>query len=334
MSTAAAFRLPAAGEATTPPEARGLARDEVRMLVAAPDLLAHRRVLDLPDVLHPGDLLVVNTSATLPAAVGPVHVSTQLDDGDWVVEVRRPGNDGPAGTTPGAVLRLPGGVDLHVRGSHPAGQARLWRATPRPATDRGAYLAEHGRPVTYPYVDGDWPLESRQNVYATVPGSAEMPSAGRPLSERVLVALMARGVVIAPIVLHTGVSSQESHEPPQPEQYVVPEATARLVNGTREARRRVVAVGTTVVRALETVASREGAVHPAAGWTSLVLGPGRPARAVDGLLTGLHEAEASHLDLLRAVAGDRLVDRSYDVVTHGPRQYLWHEFGDTMLFLP
>jgi S-adenosylmethionine:tRNA ribosyltransferase-isomerase len=334
MSNAANFQLPVAGEATTPPEARGLVRDEVRMLVAAPDLIAHRQVLDLPDVLHPGDLLVVNTSATLPAAVGPVHVSTQLDDGDWVVEVRRPGNDGPAGTAAGAVLTLPGGVDLHVRGPHPVGQTRLWRATPEPPTDRADYLTEHGRPVTYPYVDGDWPLETRQNVYAGVPGSAEMPSAGRPLSERVLVALMARGVVVAPIVLHTGVSSQESHEPPQPEQYVVPEATARLVNGTREVGRRVVAVGTTVVRALETVASREAFVHPAAGWTSLVLGPQRPARVVDGLLTGLHEAEASHLDLLRAVAGDRLVDRSYEVVTHGPRPYLWHEFGDTMLFLP
>ena len=193
MSTAAAFRLPVAGETPVLGWCGGLTRDAVRMLVAAPDLLAHRRVLDLPDVLHPGDLLVVNTSATLPAAVGPVRVSTQLDDGDWVVEVRRPGNDGPAGTTPGAVLQLPGGVDLHVRGPHPAGQVRLWRATPHPATDRSAYLTEHGRPVTYPYVDGDWPLESRQNVYATVPGSAEMPSAGRPLTERVLVALMARG---------------------------------------------------------------------------------------------------------------------------------------------
>ena len=332
--SAPAFDLPVAGEATTPPEARGLARDEVRMLVAAPDLLVHRRVLDLPEVLHPGDLLVVNTSATLPAAVGPVHVSTQLDDGDWVVELRRPGNDGPERTTNGAILHLPGGLDLEVRGPHPAGQRRLWRATPHPETDRTTYLTEHGRPITYAYVDGEWPLASRQNVYATVPGSAEMPSAGRPLSERVLVALMSRGVAVAPVVLHTGVSSQESHEPPQQEQYVVPEVTSRLVNGTREAGRRVVAVGTTVVRALETVADREGRVHPAAGWTALVLGPRRPARVVDGLLTGLHEAEASHIDLLRAVAGDRLVDRAYDVVTRGPRQYLWHEFGDTMLFLP
>jgi S-adenosylmethionine:tRNA ribosyltransferase-isomerase len=331
--SALAFDLPDDREAHAPAEARGLARDEVRMLVAGPQLLEHRLVRDLPDVLHPGDLLVVNTSATLPAAVdlpdGPtLHVSTQLDDGDWVVEVRRADNSGPGRTTDGAVLHLPGGVDLRVRGPHPAGQHRLWRMTPAPGTDRTAYLAEHGRPITYAYV------ADRQNVYAEVPGSAEMPSAGRPLSDRVLVRLLARGVVVAPVVLHTGVSSQESHEPPQPEQLVVPDATARLVNTTRAAGRRVVGVGTTAVRALESVADPRGRVHAAAGWTSLVLGPDRPARVVDGLLTGLHEAEASHIDLLRAVAGDALVDRSYDVVIRGPRRYLWHEFGDTMLFLP
>ena len=338
--TSLAFDLPASGEADSPPESRGLARDEVRMLVAAPGRLEHRRVRDLPEALHPGDLLVVNTSATLPAAVDLLdddrflHVSTQLDDGDWVVEVRRADNTGPSTTTTGALLRLPGGVDLRVRGPHPEGQRRLWRATPGPATDRTTYLTGHGRPVRYPYVEGDWPLAAWQNVYAEVPGSAEMPSAGRPLTDRLLVRLMARGVVVAPIVLHTGVSSQETHEPPQPQQYVVPEATARLVASTRAAGRRVVGVGTTAVRALETVADARGRVHPAAGWTSLVLGPDRPARVVDGLLTGLHEAEASHLDLLRAVAGDRLVEQAYRVVTHGPRPYLWHEFGDTMLFLP
>jgi S-adenosylmethionine:tRNA ribosyltransferase-isomerase len=335
-----AFDLPASGEADSPPESRGLARDEVRMLVASPARLEHRRVRDLPSTLHPGDLLVINTSATLPAAVDLLdddrflHVSTQLDDGDWVVEVRRADNSGPSSSETGAALRLVGGLVLHVRGPHPAAQDRLWRAAPEVATDRTAYLTEHGRPVSYSYVQGEWPLEARQNVYAEVPGSAEMPSAGRPLTDRVLVRLMARGVVVAPIVLHTGVSSQETHEPPQPEQYVVPEATARLVESTRAAGRRVVGVGTTVVRALETVADPHGRVHASAGWTSLVLGPDRPARVVDGLLTGLHEAEASHLDLLRAVAGDRLVEQAYRVVTHGPRTYLWHEFGDTMLFLP
>ena len=138
--SAPAFDLPFGSEAHTPPEARGLARDEVRMLVAAPRRLEHRQVRDLPDVLHPGDLVVVNTSATLPAAVdlpdGPtLHVSTQLDDGDWVVEVRRADNLGPGRTTDGVVLHLPGGVDLRVRGAHPAGQQRLWRMTPVPASD-------------------------------------------------------------------------------------------------------------------------------------------------------------------------------------------------------
>lgn len=332
--SAVAFDLPDWSEAATPPESRGLARDEVRMLVASPDRVSHRQVRDLASVLHPGDLLVVNTSATLPAAVGPVHVSTQLDDGDWVVELRRGDNQGPAVPPVGGRLRLPGGVRLLVRGPHPDGQSRLWRATPRPATDRTAYLTTHGRPISYPYVEGEWPLATRQNVYALVPGSAEMPSAGRPLSEPLLVRLMAQGVVVAPAVLHTGVSSQESFEPPQPEQFIVPAATARLVGSTREAGRRVVAVGTTVVRALETVSDASGRVHAAAGWTSLVLGPDRPARVVDGLLTGLHEAQASHMDLLRAVAGDRLVGRAYDAVTHGPHRYLWHEFGDTMLLLP
>jgi S-adenosylmethionine:tRNA ribosyltransferase-isomerase len=309
------------------------------MLVARRDGLQHRRVLDLPAALHPGDLLVLNTSATLPAAVPLadgrlVHVSTQLDDGDWVVEVRAAGAGGPTMTQGGLALLLPGDLRLDVRGPHPVGQSRLWRATPGRRTDRAAYLLAHGKPISYSYVEGAWPLSSRQNVYATEPGSAEMPSAGRPLSERVLVRLIARGVVVAPLVLHTGVSSQEAHEPPQPEQYVVPEATARLVGSTRRAGRRVVAVGTTVVRALESVADPTGRVHPAAGWTSLVLGPQRPARVVDGVLTGLHDPEASHLDLLRAVAGTDLVERAYVEVVEGPQRYLWHEFGDTMLLLP
>jgi S-adenosylmethionine:tRNA ribosyltransferase-isomerase len=337
--SAAAFELPGHDEAHAPPEARGLARDEVRMLVAAPGRLDHLRVRDLDRVLHPGDLLVVNTSATLPAAVPLedgrlLHVSAGLDDGDWVVEVRRRDGTGPATSRTGAVLPLPGGLRLHVHGPHPAGQDRLWRASPAPTTDRVAYLLGHGRPISYAYVEGEWPLEDRQNVYATVPGSAEMPSAGRPLSERLLVRLMAAGVVVAPVVLHTGVSSQETFEPPQPEPYVVPAATARLVESTHEAGRRVIGVGTTAVRALESVADPHGRVHPAAGWTSLVLGPERPARTVDGVLTGLHEAEASHLDLLRAVADERLVAAAYAEVTRGSTAYLWHEFGDTMLFLP
>jgi len=325
-------------EATVPPEARGVARDEVRLAVVRPDATTHTTAAQLPDHLRPGDLLVVNTSATLPSAVPGErwvsHVSALLDDGTWVVELRQPDNTGPATPVAGEVLALPGGVALRILEPHPAGQRRLWRARPSPDVDRVAYLRRWGRPIHYRYVHGEWPLDALQNVYARHPGSAEMPSAGRPLTERLLVALMASGVVVAPIVLHTGVASQEKHEPPQPEEYVVPAATARLVNSTRAAGRRVVAVGTTVVRALESAVAGDRVV-PSAGWTSLVLGPSCPARVVDGLLTGLHEPRASHLHLLAAVAGGPLVDRAYaDLGVPGAPPYLWHEFGDSMLLLP
>ena len=336
------FRLPPAGRASTPPEARGLARDEVRMAVARPSVITHAHVRDLPAHLRPGDLFVVNTSATLPAAVDLVrhgcpatlHFSTELDDGSWVVELRLADGSGPALPQPGEVLRLPGAVRLRVERPYPAGQTRLWRAVPLPAVRPAAYLAKHGRPIRYRHVDGDWPLSSLQNVYADLPGSAEMPSAGRPLTEPLLTRLMSVGIPVVPVVLDTGVSSQEAHEPPQPERFTVPAVTARLVNSTLDAGRRVVAVGTTAVRALES-ARAGGRVVPTAGWTSLVLGPTRPARVVGGLLTGLHEPDASHLRLLEAVAGRGLVDRAYaEVSSVAAPSYLWHEFGDSMLLLP
>ena len=340
----ATFALRPDAEATAPPEWRGLARDEVRLMAVSPAGIGHHRFRELPDLLEPGDLVVVNTSATLPARVEarradgvviPLHVSTQLDDGDWVVELRRPDNSGPdLGAEPGAVLLLPGGLRLALVDGHPhpARSSRLWRAHPSTPTDITAYLPRHGRPVQYGYLAGEFPLADRQNVWAMEPGSAEMASAGRPFSAEVVVRLVARGVTIAPLVLHTGVSSPELHEPPYPERYVVPPPTARLVNGTRAAGGRVIAVGTTVTRALETAAGDDGVVRAASGWTDLVLGADRPARVVTGLITGLHAPEASHLELLEAVAGLLLVSPAYEAaVAEG---YLWHEFGDSMLFLP
>jgi S-adenosylmethionine:tRNA ribosyltransferase-isomerase len=169
-------------------------------------------------------------------------------------------------------------------------------------------------------------------VYATEPGSAEMASAGRPFSAAVLVRLMARGIPVVPIVLHAGLSSPELHEPPTPERFAVPEVTARLVTSTRAAGGRVIAVGTTVVRALESATGADGVTHPARGWTDLVLGPDRPVRAVTGVVSGLHAPEASHLLLLDAVAGPALVDAAYREAV--AERYLWHEFGDSTLLLP
>ena len=331
------LHLPAVLEAHDPPEARGLARDQVRLLVSrgSSGQISHHGFGDLPGLLLPGDLLVVNTSGTLPAQVRAggglaVHFSTQLPDGAWLTELRQVKGkiSVPNGAGyPGQVIGLPGGAALTLN-RRAAG--RLWRA--RLSVAVVPYLLQHGIPIRYSYVRRDWPLQAYQTVFARHPGSAEMPSASRPFSTAMVTDLVARGVLIAPLTLHTGVSSLEADEDPYPEPYDVPPATARLVNHVRAAGGRVIAAGTTVVRALETASAADGSVAPSAGWTSHVVTPQTGVRAVDGLLTGLHEPRSSHLRMLAAFAGPELLSRCYQAaVTSG---YLWHEFGDVHLLLP
>jgi S-adenosylmethionine:tRNA ribosyltransferase-isomerase len=333
------FALPRQLEATKPPPVR----DAVRLLVGGRSGVEHTRFDRLGDYLTRGDLLVVNTSATLAAAIDgtladgrlvTVHFATALDDGTWVVEIRpRTEATGPmADTQGGDVVDLPDGVRLHVDRAHPAGQTRLWRSRVGVEGPIAAYLARNGRPIRYGYVPRVYPLAQYQTVFAQEPGSAEMPSAGRPFTAKLVTQLITRGVVIAPITLHTGVSSQDPGEPPQPERYRVPAATARLVNMTRAGGSRVVAVGTTATRALESAVNRDATVGERRGWTDLVLGADRPARVVDALITGWHAPGASHLELLRAVAGTELVQEAYDAALAAG--YLWHEFGDSCLLLP
>jgi S-adenosylmethionine:tRNA ribosyltransferase-isomerase len=339
------FELGPEREAATPPERRGLTRDGVRLLVASAEAVAHRRFRDLPAHLSAGDLLVVNTSATVPAALEGrrgdgrptvVHVSTELPDGSWVVELRRPDRTGPQlDAAPSERVEVRGRLRLRIVEPYPEREttnSRLWRAVPDNPVGRLDYLARHGRPIRYAHHAGRFRLDEHQTVYANRPGSAEMASAGRPFTAELLARLIGRGVTVAPIVLHAGVSSQEAGEPPLPERFEVPADTARLVNSARCAGRRVIAVGTTVVRALETATDADGLTNPASGWTDLVLGPDRPARAVTGLISGLHAPEASHLLLLEAVVGAELVSRAYRAALS--RDYLWHEFGDSTLLLP
>lgn len=324
-------------DATAPPEARGLARDEVRLLVAA-DQLTHAVFRELPDHLRPGDLVVVNNSATLPAAVDAIlgqasatlHFATWLDDGHWVVELRsRERHPFPSTLSAGTRIRLPDGVRAILREPWLPPARRLWIA--EVSADPRELLARHGRPITYSYVPQRWSADYYSTVFGRIPGSAEMPSAARPFTQRLVLDLVTAGIAVAPVTLHTGVSSPEAGEPPSPERFAVPASTARLVNDTAAAGGRVIAVGTTVTRALETVADAEGRVHPAAGWTELVLGADRPARVVDGLITGWHAPGASHLDLLVAVAGEATVRAAYAAA--GETGYLWHEFGDSALLL-
>ncbi|MET8873139.1 S-adenosylmethionine:tRNA ribosyltransferase-isomerase [Nocardia sp. NPDC004604] len=346
--------LPPERNAIAPPEARGLARDEVRMLVAA-DRLSHTIFRELPQQLNAGDLVVVNNSSTLAAAVDGVldgtpvtlHLSTWLNalveaeteasvppdtfggcDGLWVVEVRTRertpyGGDLYAGNE----IQMPDGTTATLREPWLPGARRLWIA--ELSADPTWLLATHGYPITYSYVPQRWSPSYYTTVFGRIPGSAEMPSAGRPFTQALVLDLVTAGVAVAPITLHTGVSSPEAGEPPSPERFAVPATTARLVNDTRAAGGRIIAVGTTVTRALETTADHNGIVYPARGWTELVLGPQRPARVVDGIITGWHAPGASHLDLLVAVAGETSVHEAY--ATALDTGYLWHEFGDSAL---
>ncbi|MHC3468397.1 S-adenosylmethionine:tRNA ribosyltransferase-isomerase [Streptomyces sp. 7R007] len=340
-------RVPEELSARVPVEQRGpgLDRDAVRLLVSRGTEVSRHAFRDLPRLLRAGDLLIVNTSPTLAAAVDGrigharvvVHFSTRGDDGRWAVELRdpdgrgttRPRAGGPAGTE----VRLPGGVRLVLEEA--VGGDRLWWARVTGGEVLGL-LRGHGRPIRYSYTERDQPLSAYQTVFALPSadgsGSAEMPSAARPFTARLVVELVSRGVQFAPVALHTGVASAEAHEPPYPERFSVPGASARLINAARAGGRRVVAVGTTAVRAVESAVGADGVVRARAGWTDLVVTPERGVRVVDGLLTGLHEPEASHLLMLEAIAGPEAIDRGYEEALR--RGYLWHEFGDVHLILP
>ncbi len=342
------FELPGDHTATEPPEHRGLGRDGVRLLVAGARATTHTRFAHLGDHLVAGDVLVVNTSATLPGQLDGrrgaepvvVHLGLRLGNSQVVTELRSfPDAAAPVlNGRAGEAVDLPGGAQLALVAPYPAEASpngssnRLWRSmlrTPRGLTD---YLRAYGRPISYGYLRDRYPITCYQTIFGLTPGSAEMPSAGRPFSFELVTHLVSRGVSIAPITLHTGLSSPDAGEPPQPEWFEVNESSARLVNAAREHGGRIGAVGTRATRALESAAQPDGTVGPAAGWTDLVISPERGVRVVDGLITGWHSPEASHLLLVESVAGAALTQRAYDAAV--AEHYLWHEFGDSCLLLP
>ncbi len=340
------FSLPSELEAPAPPEYRGMTRDAVRMLVAtrSDGALVHSTFSELPRFLDEGDLVVINTSGTLAAEIDgtapdgsarQVHLSTQLPAGLWTVEVRRNG-EASLDATAGDRIALPGGGQVSLLAPYSPGPGgvgvRLWVSSVETPERLHRFLARYGRPIRYGYVQGSYPIGAYQNVYATEPGSAEMPSAGRPFTPEVLTRLVAKGVGVAPLLLHTGVASLEASEPPYAEYFRVSLPTAHRINDTRRSGGRVIAIGTTVVRALESVVDDHGHVHPSEGWTETVVSPEHPVRSIDGFLTGWHEPEASHLAMLEAIAGRPLLEASYAAALE--EGYLWHEFGDVHLILP
>ena len=278
--------------APQPAEERGLARDEVRLLVGTPDGLSHERFRDLPDHLAAGDVLVVNTSATIAArgrrraaTARPVvlHVAHHLDDGDRVVELRTAPDAARAflDRRAGDEIRV-GDVRLILRepwpgaASSPTGVGnRLWRATCAAATSTASSTGTAGRsPTATSTAATRW--SSYQTVFGRHPGSAEMASAGRPFTDALVTRLVTAGVQLAPVTLHTGVSSQEAGEAPGPEWFEVPPTSARIINGARANGGRVIAVGTTATRAVESAVNGRHVVATAAGPTGS--SPRRPRR--------------------------------------------------------
>jgi S-adenosylmethionine:tRNA ribosyltransferase-isomerase len=355
------FELPPELEAGEPPEARGLRRDEVRLMVSYldDDRVVHSRFGDLPEFLRAGDTLVVNTSGTMNAALPAersdgtpltAHLSTHLPADLWVVELRSSsGFDPVLDGKSGEVLSLPAGASMVLHSPYlserrrAGGSNRLWISTLNLPVNLNDYLDRNGSPIRYGYVRESWPASYYQTVYATEVGSAEMPSAGRAFTPELITRLVANGVRVVPLILHTGVASLEDDEPPYEEFYRVPPETAEAINAARTAGRRVVAVGTTVVRALETVTDRDGSTHPGEGWTDVFITPERGIRSVDAMLTGLHEPRSTHLLMLEALVGSV---SACPLATSGTvhlevaysealkRGYLWHEFGDLHLILP
>jgi S-adenosylmethionine:tRNA ribosyltransferase-isomerase len=336
------FPRPPELQATTPAEIRLGARDQVRLMVSTPHGHTHATFNDLARFLLPGDLLVVNHSATLPASLPAndsvgnfiFNLSTHYGNGLWMGEPRWSRREpGPLPLQLGEVVQI-AGLAAHLIASYP-GIPSLWFA--QFEGDIWSAMYRFGKPITYGYVEVDYPLEAYQTIFSTTPGSAEMPSAARPFTARALQSLEDRGIQIASLLLHTGVSSLEvesedvEEHPLYPEAFHVPAATAQAVNAARAEGRRIIAVGTTAVRALES--AWDGVqVRPTKGFTRLYVHPGRGVNVVDGLLSGLHDPATSHLAMLYAIAGQEMILSAYAEATR--EGYLWHEFGDSHLILP
>ncbi len=338
------FTLSPELEAHAPAELRGLRRDQVRLMVLprfeGPAI--HTRFDSLGDYLLPGDLLVVNTSRTLPALLRavdergqPVEVrlahrqAEELWDGLLLQGRSQIGRAG---------MQLDFGQGLSARVMGPRSDLPfLWQIRfDRCCIPLLDLIYRLGEPIRYYYVENALPIDLYQTVYAREPGSVEMPSAGRPFSWELLLHLRKKGIGLASITLHTGLSSTrddalDATRPVAEEEFRVPAETADAVNAAHAAGKRVIAVGTSVVRAVETAANPDGLVEPARGWTRLRIRPDYTLRAVDGLLTGMHEPRTTHLDMLSAfVAPDRLQSAYHEAIR---LRYLWHEFGDVNLII-
>jgi len=349
MNAPFTFELPPGLCAGEPPEQRGIPRDQIRLLVAHrdSDQVEHSRLNRLDNFLRPGDLLVFNSSRTLPASLqgcaapaGPcmeARLAEHLPDDAWLALLLCQNGD-PAGCGLQAGMKIGFGMELEavVEGRDDF-IPRLWKLRfSKSGTELIDLLYRIGRPIRYEHVSTPWNLDAYQTIFAREPGSAEMPSAARGFSWRLLFDLKRRGIERTCITLHAGLSAYSDEpddwtHPGSEEEFLVSELAAQEIQRTRAAGGRIVAVGTTVVRALESAVDSAGDLRPGHRYTRLRIDSGHALRVVDSLITGFHEPKASHLDLLTAFLPAEKIQRVYKEAVQA--RYLWHEFGDLNLIL-
>lgn len=331
------FYLPNELNASQPPERRGVRRDHVKLMVLdkITGKVKHDQFFRLMDYLKPGDLLVMNNSRTLPAILlakilrdqqkVEIRLAKRRSEGIWdVLIVSEKVNLGDT---------LQFSPDLYatvidLKETSPLKTIHFSKT----GTELLNSIYTLGDPVRYEYINCEWELDYYQTVFASQPGSVEMPSAGRAFSWEMLFNLRRKGVGLEFIQLHTGLSYMLDDEyEPSPadnyEEYYLSQTTLEKVQKTRAAGGRVIAVGTTVVRALET-AAKTGVLS---GETNLYINSQFPLKMVDGIITGFHEPKASHLDMLTAFVAQDILWKAYQEAIH--RRYLWHEFGDMNLII-
>ena len=344
------FSLPKLLECALPTEERGLPRDGVRLLVSdkSDNSITHSQFRNLGSFLQEGDLLIVNASGTLNAALpttlpngteGRVHLSTKLSDKEWLVEVRQVSKNKTIrfhGLNVGQVLKIPGKAVLKITAPYFADNSKkdhlqLWKAQLNISGNVNEYLAQYGQAIKYSDLQHQYPSTYYQTVFANEPGSVEMPSAGRAFTAELVSNLFSKGVQFAPILLHTGISSLEIDERPYPEYFRVTSLTAKLVNQAKRNGQRIIAVGTTAIRAIESAVNDSGKVVAREGMTNLYITPERGLKVVNAMLTGFHEPKASHLLMMQALANQEHLSLAYRAAIK--QQYQWHEFGDLHLLL-
>lgn len=342
------FNLPDALSATKPPELRGVNRDRVKLLVInrGNGSTFNSTFNHLSDFLKKGDLLIFNSSRTLPASLktirskknlpSEIRLAEHLPDDSWLVLILFEGekkND--SALKAGQRIEFDAGLTAVIE-DRDSRNPRLWKVR---FSEKGAELInifyKIGKPIRYGYISAPLPLEYYLTVFAVDPGSSEMPSAGRAFTWKMLFDLKNNNIATSFVTLHTGLSSYmddnlTSH-PISEEEYFVPHGAAAKIRETKAAGGRIIAVGTTVVRALESAAANTGKVIPGHCYTNLKITPEYKLKVADGLITGFHEPEASHLNLISAFLNPAQIKKAYEEAIE--KKYLWHEFGDLCLIL-